>query len=315
MGVMTTLLWICVAIVLLIHVASFGLVRANRMKTETASFISGSLVNLVLLIVAVYSLHISLVALDESNKAGQEQNVANNQQLTALEASRQAILTTSSQQQATLDKSRGALEGQLIASRKQAQIIEKMLDTARQQQRLSAQELETMHAQTAVLQEQWKRANQAPLLAVFTVSLGNLGYVYLNLPPPPLISSIQTGSLSSGQPPYAIPFMIRNIGDVSVRKPKITASIEFPAHYECVYFRSYAVRSKNPCDLPPVELPDLLPDDGGHDVQNFKSRDLDQNFFVYFTTPKDAEGTTIHFTVSGDNLTAATYSMYVAFKK
>jgi hypothetical protein len=109
--------------------------------------------------------------------------------------------------------------------------------------------------------------------------------------------------------------MIRNIGSAALRKPKVTASVESPAHYECVYFRGYNVRQDNPCELPSVELPDLLPDSGGHDIQNFKPRDLDENFFVYYTIPKGSDTTTVHLTVSGENLTAATYSAYVAFTK
>jgi hypothetical protein len=254
--------------------------------------------------------------LNESNKTAQQQDLANTQQLRALEAARRAILITSSQQHAILDESRQALEDQLIASRKQTQIVKKMLDTGQQQQNLLAQQLETMRAQTTVLEEQWNRANQTPLLAVFTVSRRESDYVYLNLSPLSIVQIIggPPSSVPQGMP-YGIPFMIRNIGSASLRKPKVTASVESPAHYECVYFRAYNVRQGNPCALPPVELPDLLPDPGGNDIQHFKSRELDENFFVYFTIPMDSDVTTVHFTVSGENLTAATYSAYVAFTK
>jgi hypothetical protein len=273
-----------------------------------ASFIISSLVSFVLLIVAVRSLQISLVALKAANTAGQRQEDANAEQLAALKAARQAIIITAGQQQEILTKSGEALEKQLRTAQQQARVTQKMLETAKQQQVVLTQQLETMRSQTAVLTQQWNKENEHPAILVLTLTHipTEAKYAAIQMLPS---AELSTQFRSANGPPFQIPISVRNVGNATLRRPKVTAHVEAPAHLRCTYYRGYMLSTDKPCEIPDVELPDLAPDTNTEAYPNFTIRPSDLNFFVFFTVPNGVDYVVIHFTVFADNLTSATYSV------
>ena len=262
------------------------------MKAETV-------INVVLLVVAVVSLWIAIAAYKDAHASGEDQ-------LKALGAARQAIVDTGSQQQKTLEGSRQALEGVLNTVQQQEAVTREALRTAHQQQTVLSQQLQTMQSLTSVAQEQWKRANEQPAIMVMAFGYVGKGRAVLSAIPP-------QGELSAGydvpEIPRLISFLVRNVGTAPLRRPKVIAQVEGPGVVECVSYRYYNPDVSKPCEVKDVELPGLEPDIVPTNTSRLEGRQSDLAFFVVLKIPEGSKQLKIHFAVSADNLTAGTYSV------
>lgn len=123
-----------------------------------ANLIIGSLINAIVLIVAIASLKIAFDSFYSAKQSGDEQ-------LKALEAARKAIITTGTEQKISLDQSHNALDS--------------VVKIAAAQQKLLSKSLMTSKTQLTIIQKQRQRELERPNIyaeLVNTSSLEKYGY-------------------------------------------------------------------------------------------------------------------------------------------
>ncbi|MFZ3276498.1 MAG: hypothetical protein WA182_06295 [Candidatus Sulfotelmatobacter sp.] len=259
-----------------------------RTRKERTSLSASDHLNVVLLVIAVVSLFVAIAAYKDAAKSGDEQ-------LAALRAARQAITDTGTQQLSTLDDSREALRN--------------VVKTIQQEQNVLDRQLE-------IEQKRWKKENEKPTVLVMTplnASYDPRGYVYASIPPSAIISigRLRRGDAKS----QSLSFAVRNVGNGLLKRPRVSVYVEAPAILRCLAYRGNMVTPTDPCESPATELPDLPPSKKHEVSSKLQATNDDLLFFIYFTMPNgsgSARGTRIHITVSGDNLSADTYSMLVS---
>jgi len=111
--------------------------------------------NLVLLVVSIYSLFVAVAAYRDAQSSGEDQ-------LKALAAARQAIIDTGTEQAKTLSDSRKSLESVLSTLQQQEQVTRESLKAAQQQQLLLSKSLETSESQLTIIREQLRVATDKP---------------------------------------------------------------------------------------------------------------------------------------------------------
>lgn len=176
------------------------------------------------------------------------------------------------------------------------------IDLAKRQQQVSQRRVALATQQLAVQKQEWARQNQRPLLLVMTL-IGSPGrYSWRRLLPNQILGTGHSLGRRR-QSLWGKSFFIRDIGNAPVLRPRVTAHVVAPAHFECMVYVPNMVGAQNPCAAKDILPPDLKPD---MDL-NLRRKTSDMTIFVFFTAPKGLRNVTIYFTTSGDNLSAETY--------
>lgn len=100
----------------------------------------------------------------------------------------------------------------------------------------------------------------------------------------------------------------------NLRRPQLRPDVELPAKLECVVYVGSMQDLENPCPVPTPQLPDILPDMDSKTNQQRTRKLSDLNLYVSFTVPEDANEFRVHYNLSGDNLSAAVYSLDVSLR-
>lgn len=175
------------------------------------------------------------------------------------------------------------------AMQKQLNILRESQTQAQQQQILLTEQLDNMRSQTAVLQKQWEKENQKPLLVMLlgTNVLQPDSYLFLEFARP------------KARVPLTV--ILRNAGTAPIRRPQLRADAEAPTRLDCVYYPGFMVSIESPCQVEHPELPDI-------------SAGAQQVLYVSFTVPSSSNEFTVHFTISAENLSASVYSLHITLK-
>jgi hypothetical protein len=154
------MIWIALYVVLGLAVGGFLVLFARRVRTQEgakrlslADYISvaSTILNVVLLVIAVVSLHIASNAYFDAKKSGEKQELRLSEQQKSLDASR-----------AVLDKVVQALGQQLDVLEKSKDTLDSSVLTSAAQQKLLAQNVVNSKKQLTILQAEWQRELEQP---------------------------------------------------------------------------------------------------------------------------------------------------------
>ena len=163
--------WAILVVVLLVIIIAYVIYLTRLLRHQSrplnindhvgiANLIIGSVINITVLVVAIFSLMIAIKSYDSANKSGDEQ-------LKALDAARRAIITSGTEQKESLDKSHNALDLVVKTVRTQQQILNKNLGAA--------------NAQLTIIQEQRQRELARPNIHARLVNPAHLSMSVTNI--------------------------------------------------------------------------------------------------------------------------------------
>lgn len=171
-------LWIAYGL-LAVGIILFGILFVRKLRRhlrgEALSLsdyvaIAGTVLNIVILLLAVGSLHVAITTYVDAKNSGEEQAKTLKQQETSLQASRDAldkVVTNLGQQSKILDASRAALDSSV--------------KTALAQQKLLTESVENSRKQLQILQAEWSRELEQPDIEGILVSAENPALVLRNI--------------------------------------------------------------------------------------------------------------------------------------